>query len=44
LDRGLDMFQKFEGGAFSLEQSLQDMRLTRGAEVTYLRLSEGKNE
>jgi ATP-dependent Lon protease len=44
LDRGLDMFQKFEGGAFSLEQSLQDMRLTRGAEVTYVRLSEGKNE
>jgi ATP-dependent Lon protease len=44
LDRGLDMFQKFEGGAFSLEQSLQDMRLTRGAEVTYVRLSEAKSE
>ena len=41
LDRGLDMFQKFEGGAFSLEQSLQDMRLTRGGEVTYVRMSEG---
>ena len=41
LDRGLDMFQKFEGGAFSLEQSLQDMRLTRGGEVTYVRVSEG---
>ena len=41
LDRGLDMFQKFEGGAFSLEQSLQDMRLTRGAEVTYVRVGGG---
>jgi len=41
LDRGLDMFQRFEGGAFSLEQSLQDMRLTRGGEVTYVRVGEG---
>jgi hypothetical protein len=35
------MFQRFEGGAFSLEQSLQDMRLTRGGEVTYVRVGEG---
>ncbi len=38
VDRGLDIFQRFETGAFSLEQSLQEARLTRGAEVTYLRL------
>ena len=38
VDRGLDIFQRFETGVFSLEQSLQEARLTRGAEVTYLRL------
>jgi ATP-dependent Lon protease len=38
IDRGLDLFQKFEGGPFSLEQVIQEARLTRGAEVTYLRL------
>ncbi len=37
IDRGLDIFQKFESGAFSLEQAIQEARLTRGAEVTYLR-------
>lgn len=38
LDRGLDLFQKFESGPFSVEQSIQETRLARGAEVTYLRV------
>ena len=38
IDRGLDIFQRFETGPFSLEQAIQDARLTRGAEVTYLRV------
>lgn len=37
IDRGLDLFQRFESGAFAIEQGVQEMRLTRGAEVTYLR-------
>ena len=37
IDRGLDFFQKYETGAFSLEQAIQEARLTRGAEITYLR-------
>src|SRR3989339_581084 len=36
LDRGLDTFQRYETGAFSLEQALQEMRLTRGFEITYI--------
>jgi len=38
IDRGLDIFQRFETGPFSLEQAIQEARLTRGAEVTYLRV------
>jgi ATP-dependent Lon protease len=38
LDRGLDLFQKFESGPFSVEQSIQEARLVRGAEITYLRV------
>ena len=38
IDRGLDIFQKYETGPFSLEQAMQEARLTRGAEVTYMRL------
>jgi len=37
IDRGLDIFQKFESGPFSIEQGIQEARLTRGAEITYLR-------
>ena len=37
IDRGLDMSQRFEGGTFPLEQALQEARLTRGAEISYLR-------
>jgi ATP-dependent Lon protease len=38
IDRGLDIFQKFESGPFSVEQAIQEARLTRGAEVSYLRV------
>jgi ATP-dependent Lon protease len=37
-DRGLDLFQKFERGPYSVEQAIQEARLTRGAEITYLRV------
>jgi ATP-dependent Lon protease len=37
LDRGLDIFQKYESGPFSLEQAIQEARLARGTEITYLR-------
>ena len=30
MDRGLDIFQRFDTGPFSLEQGLQEARLTRG--------------
>jgi len=39
IDRGLDIFQKYESGPFSLEQAIQEARLTRGAEITYLKFS-----
>lgn len=38
IDRGLDIFQRFETGPFSLEQAMQEARLTRGAEVNYVKL------
>jgi ATP-dependent Lon protease len=37
MDRGLDIFQKYESGPFSLEQAVQEARLTRGSEVTYIK-------
>lgn len=37
LDRGLDIFQRYESGPFSLEQASQEARLTRGVEVTYIK-------
>lgn len=37
LDRGLDIFQRFETDPFSVEQAIQECRLTRGAEISYLR-------
>jgi len=42
VDRGLDIFQKFESGPFSLEQAVQSARLARSTEVTYLREEENK--
>ncbi len=38
IDRGLDCFQRYETGAFSAEQAIQEARLTRRTEVTYLKL------
>lgn len=38
MERGLDIFQKYETGPFSLEQAMQEARLTRGVEVSYLRI------
>jgi hypothetical protein len=38
IDRGLDIFQKFESGPFSVEQAIQEARLTRGAEISYVRV------
>lgn len=38
IDRGLDIFQRFESGPFSAEQAIQEARLTRGAEVSYLKV------
>jgi ATP-dependent Lon protease len=38
IDRGLDIFQRFDTGAFSLEQAMQELRLARGAEVNYVKL------
>lgn len=37
LDRGLDVFQKFEGGPFAIENGLQEARLMRGVEVHFVR-------
>ncbi len=37
MDRGLDIFQKYESGPFSLEQEMQEARMTRGVEVTYIK-------
>ena len=37
MDRGLDIFQQYESGPFSLEQAVQEARLTRGMEVVFLR-------
>ena len=38
IDRGIDIFQRFETGPFSLEQAMQGARLKRGAEVNYVKL------
>ena len=38
LDRGLDIFQRYESGPLSLAQTMQEARLTRGVEVSYFRV------
>jgi ATP-dependent Lon protease len=38
IDRGLDIFQRFDSGPFSVEQAIQEARLTRGAEINYVRI------
>ena len=39
LDRGLDIFQRYEISPFTLAASVQDERLTKAFEVTYLRIA-----
>ena len=39
LDRGLDIFLRYESGPFSLAAAVQEERLTKAFEVTYLRTS-----
>lgn len=36
-NRGLDIFQRFDDGPFSVEQAVQEARLTRGVEVHFLK-------
>ncbi|QNI68451.1 BREX system Lon protease-like protein BrxL [Synechococcus sp. BMK-MC-1] len=38
LDRGLDIFQWFESSAFNAATSLQEARLTKGCEVSFIRV------
>ena len=38
LDRGLDIFQRYEISPFSLGSSIQEERMTKSFEVTYLRV------
>lgn len=38
IDRGMDIFQRYESGPFSLAQAVQDVRLTRGAEISYFKI------
>lgn len=37
LDRGLDIFQRYEGGPLAIESGLQEARLVRGVEVHVVR-------
>ena len=37
LDRGLDIFQRFERSAFNAVTNLQEARLTKGCEVSFIR-------
>jgi len=38
LDRGLDIFQWFESSAFNAASNLQEARLTKGCEVSFIRV------
>lgn len=38
IDRGMDIFQRYETGPFSLAQAMQEARMTRGAEITYFKV------
>ena len=37
LDRGLDIFQYFESSVLNAETNLQEARLTKGSEITFIR-------
>lgn len=38
LDRGLDIFQRFDTGIFSIESASQEARFTKAFEITYIRV------
>lgn len=38
LDRGLDIFQRFDNSPFNLSANIQEERLTKSLEVTYMQL------
>ena len=40
LDRGLDIFQWFESSAFNAATNLQEARLTKGCEVSFIRVDQ----
>ena len=42
IDRGLDIFQYFETGPLSVEQSVQELRRVKQTEITYLTLQSGE--
>jgi len=44
LDRGLDIFQRYEIGLFSLAASVQEERQTKAFEVTYIRVKDVANK
>ncbi|MEI8290561.1 MAG: BREX system Lon protease-like protein BrxL [Verrucomicrobiota bacterium] len=44
LDRGLDIFQRYEISPFSLVASVQEERLTKAFEVTYIRVDKVANK
>ena len=37
LDRGLDIFQRFDSGIFSLESASQEARFCKAFEITYIK-------
>lgn len=44
LDRGLDIFQRFDTGIFSIESLSQEARFCKSFEITYLRVDSKKKE
>ena len=44
LDRGLDIFQYFEGSVLNAETNLQEARLTKGSEITFIRTQTTKTQ
>jgi ATP-dependent Lon protease len=44
LDRGLDIFQRFDGGLLSIQASSQETRFCKAFEVTYIKVDESNGE
>ncbi len=44
LDRGLDIFQRFDSGLFSIESASQEARFTKAFEITYIPLGKEESE